>query len=346
METTKKNSVIIADIKSAQLEHDTEATLLERFIPFEEQAKEWMQKAVSITVTDANQTKEMALAREARLGLRQIRISVDKTHKALKEDIIKKGRVLDKIKNTLTDLIEPIEDYLQEQEDFIKIQEQKEIERIRTERIELLIPYMGEMAKSLPVSDMNQDAFDNFLSGQKFAHDAKIEAEKKAEEKRIQDQKDFEAEQNRIRQENDKLRLLNSRVNQLTAIGFYHIGANGKNTYENERIEYSLSEKQLITMKDEDFNSIYSDLSKRWKKILEKDQKKAEEEEAKKKAERKLKRAPDKIKIQGMAGMVDELSVDFSKVSLLSEEAINIRNGARELLAKVSKYLADNAQNL
>src|SRR5262245_19897421 len=49
-------------------------------------AENWKAKIELIKVTHESQTKEMALAREARLALKEIRVNADKVRKKLKED--------------------------------------------------------------------------------------------------------------------------------------------------------------------------------------------------------------------------------------------------------------------
>lgn len=60
-----------------------------------------------------------------------MRIEIEKTRKSLKEQSLRKGQAIDAIARFLTSLISPIEDHLRLQEDFLKIQEEKNLLRKR-----------------------------------------------------------------------------------------------------------------------------------------------------------------------------------------------------------------------
>jgi hypothetical protein len=182
-------------------------SLRTHFEPFQQQANEWMEKAQGLSVTSALQVEEMQQAREARLALRGIRIAIDKKHKDLKESALREGQTLDKIKRTLTGMIEPIESHLQEQEDFVKIQEANiRIER-QAERVALIHPYIGDLARQMELGDMDNEAFENFLLGQRLASEQKEAEIKRQEIERIKAEKKKADDDKKIREENERLRL-------------------------------------------------------------------------------------------------------------------------------------------
>lgn len=121
--------------------------LLATFEDYFDIAAEWEEKVKNIIVTDETQTREMAMAREARLFLREKRLAIEKTRKRLKQDALNEGRAIDGIANILKAVIMPLEDYCMEQEKFVqirdakiaeekRIQEEKEAERLRLEQAE------------------------------------------------------------------------------------------------------------------------------------------------------------------------------------------------------------------
>lgn len=196
---------ISTQLEKLKVEPDMALLLKTQFEPFETQAAEWKEKAGSLIVSSVADKELMEEARKARLALRQIRISVDKKHKELKERALKEGRMYDLIKNHLNNLIEPIEEHLQLQEDFEKNLKAQQLAELTKRRIEQLIPYMGDAARSFPVGDMLEDAFNNLLTGQRLAHAAAIEAEEaRLKEVEAQKQRDREAAEE-IRQENARL---------------------------------------------------------------------------------------------------------------------------------------------
>lgn len=86
METNTELSTLI---ENSMVEIETAKSLHEAFLPFYEQALDWNKQAKTIVVTDATQLTEMKQAREARLALKAIRISVENRRKTLKEDSTK-----------------------------------------------------------------------------------------------------------------------------------------------------------------------------------------------------------------------------------------------------------------
>jgi len=123
-------SVIVAE---SGLETTKAKIILENFQDYFDIAAEWEARAKTIKVTNASQVTDMKIARTGRLFLREKRIAIENTRKQLKEQALREGKAIDGIANVLKGLIVPIENYLDEQEHFVEIQEQK---RIEAERIE------------------------------------------------------------------------------------------------------------------------------------------------------------------------------------------------------------------
>lgn len=193
-------------INESGVEQSTALTLQNSFLPFFERAREWKEKAESLVVTDASQLREMKMAREARLALRDIRIEADKTRKALKEDSIRYGKAVQGVYNVIEYLIVPIEKHLEDQEKFAERLEEKRIAALHEERLEALRPYMEFVPYALNYGTLTEEAWLKVYNGAKMQHEAKIEAERKAEQERIEREKAEAAERERVRQENERLR--------------------------------------------------------------------------------------------------------------------------------------------
>jgi len=80
-------------------------------------------KANAIKVTGAGDVAAMKLARTTRLSLKNIRVEVEKTRKSLKEESLREGKAIDGMANIVKFLIVPVEQGLQEKEDFVKLAE-------------------------------------------------------------------------------------------------------------------------------------------------------------------------------------------------------------------------------
>jgi hypothetical protein len=191
-------------IQSSSLAAADANTLREAFGPFFEKAANELAASRAITVTDPTQVTEIKKSRTARLQLREIRIAAEKTRKVLKEDSLRKGKAIDGIYNVLVLDIEPEERRLEEQE---KIAERMEAERkakIAAERTEALRPFADPTHYML--GHMAQPAFDALLAGAKAAHEAKIEADRKAAEQAAAAEQARRDEDARVRAENERLR--------------------------------------------------------------------------------------------------------------------------------------------
>lgn len=161
-------------------------------------------QARAIVVTDASQTDLMKQARELRLSLKNERVSIDKTRKALKESAKREVDLIDGIGRILREKIEPIEAHLQEQEDFAARQEAERLNARRIERVNALAPYV-ENANVYDLFSMSDEAFAELLLNSQTAYQAKEEAARIAEENRIADQKRRDEEAEQLRIENERL---------------------------------------------------------------------------------------------------------------------------------------------
>jgi hypothetical protein len=120
-------------VRDSGLEVSKAKYILEQFQHFFALADEWSIKTKTLVVTRADQTAEMAMAREGRLFLREQRISVENARKRLKEEALRECKAIDGIANVLKALIVPIEEYLDQQEHFVERQEEAKRETMRIE---------------------------------------------------------------------------------------------------------------------------------------------------------------------------------------------------------------------
>jgi len=198
------------------LETDKHNALAKLFNPFAETMKGLLAKAKTVEVKDAKDVKGMALARETRLALRAVRIDIEKSRKTAKESALREGKAVDGMANVLKYLIEPVEDALQEKEDFVKIAEEKRRTKLSDERTAELESFDIECS-CFDLAAMNGDAYAALLSSSKAGYEAKkaaeaadlkrIDDERIAAEKAEADRRKEEAEERaRIEAENAELR--------------------------------------------------------------------------------------------------------------------------------------------
>lgn len=187
------------------LEPITEKSLKEAFATYFEQAETWRAKALAIQVSSADDKTAMAAAREARLELKGIRVAAEKARKRLKEDSLRKGRAIDGIYNMLEFAIKPLEEHLESQEKYALRLEMERMEKLRQDRLAQL-----EGLDHTPAVDLGQlteDQWRGMLQDAKDLHELKKERERKAEEERIAREKAEAEERERIRLENERLKV-------------------------------------------------------------------------------------------------------------------------------------------
>lgn len=184
---TEALTTAVADLAPA-----TAQELREAFTEMFNQADEWAAKAALINVTSIEQTREMKLARESRLALKDIRVQAEKTRKRLKEHSLRTGKAIDGIANVMKALIVPIEERLQEHEDFAKRAEEARVSALRNERNAMLTEHGTGARLDVDVGTMPNDIWEAMLTASKAERanreaaaaaerEARAEAEREAE---------------------------------------------------------------------------------------------------------------------------------------------------------------------
>lgn len=151
-----------------------------------DQAAEWTRRAREIRVTSLDQKREMKLARESRLAVRDIRINAEHARKRLKADIVRRGKAIDGAANVIKDLLEPIEIHLLEQETFAERHEQARKSALRAAREEALRALGTDPAPFANLGETDEETWLSTLQAAKDAHAARLEAAREAEAVRVE----------------------------------------------------------------------------------------------------------------------------------------------------------------
>ena len=105
-----------------------ETTALAAFDQWLPQIKEWEESTAKI-VASPDKEAMAGTARESRLGLRRVRIEVEKKRKDLKEAHLRAGQEVDRAAKSLETRIAPLEAQLLEVEESVARREAAEAER-------------------------------------------------------------------------------------------------------------------------------------------------------------------------------------------------------------------------
>ena len=219
-EVVVSQNALTALIEKSGLSQDQKNLMTIKFGEAFDIAKQWEEKAATIEVTDASQTDLMQQARDGRLFLSKKRIAVEKTRKEMKESSLREGQAIDLIARTLTGLIKPIEDHLEQQERFVELREAEEaIERAK--KAEALLKEQEAAAEKIRHEKEKEERERIQKENEELrAAKAKSDAEA-AETRRVAAEKQREADE-QVRQERLKTKAaedarLKAEANQRTA---------------------------------------------------------------------------------------------------------------------------------
>lgn len=291
MSDTKNNELQVI-LQEQNVPKANAQALLEAFgAPFEE-AGEILADYQTIKVTDVNDTATMATARTKRLALKKVRTTVENKRKELKEGIVKQGRAIDSVAKFVKEVIAPAEEYLQLQEDFAKLEAQRQADAKRAERVERLSKYPVDPT-FYNLDAMDDEAFDALIAKlQKEADDAKAAAEKEQAEREAaakaerERQAEIEAENARLKKEAEarelKDAIVRGRVNKLAAIGLVFDEAT--NTYVMD--DLSVSAEIVNADDDAAFDKAYAKVHEVFEARAAEHRKQQEAKDAELKAER------------------------------------------------------------
>lgn len=179
--------------KTSGINQDSALALRNEFADYYAGIVEWRKKAEMVTKPDDSTNQK--IARDVRLGLRKIRCDVENTRKALKTDILSRGKAIDGFANVLKYLCEPIEEKLMAVEQYAERQEADRIAAIQAERITLIVAEDADpSAYNLGV--MDDDTFALVLAGAK-----KKREDREAEAKRIEAERVVKEQADRLARE-------------------------------------------------------------------------------------------------------------------------------------------------
>lgn len=179
MET--KNELIQL-IDQSGLAKEKTVQLGEQMTKFFNIAVDWNDKIEQIVITDPTQTKEMKVARETRLMLRQYRLDAQKLIKQNRDDLKQQMSdqiLLDKLYLNAGKMIsatfENLETKLEQKEKFAENWEREQRAIVRSERLSQLSEFTDNAELyAIAVENMTADQFNDYLNGIKIKRENEI----------------------------------------------------------------------------------------------------------------------------------------------------------------------------
>jgi len=291
---------IITLIKESGLNEERQSLLTSQFQDFIEVANTWNAKAKEIVVTDSSQVDLMKVAKEGRLILRSKRADIERVRKDIKEQPLRECQAIDAVAKALKELITPTEEYLKEQEEFGKREEEARLNALTSERKQALEHY-GVDCQYLDLGGMPQAMFEMMVKSSKFDYEQKIIQREAEEKKRIEE---LEAERIRLEEqlkENERLRKLAQEQEETLRIEREKAKEAAKKVLEEqeaklreERAKAEAERQKLIEDQKEQERKVREEYEAKQKDFEAKQ--KAEVEEQRLKAEKERKIAEEKAK--------------------------------------------------
>lgn len=172
---------------------------------------DWEKQVDAIEVKDINDKMSIELAEVARKNSKQARLSAEKIFDAKREEVQNLKAEFDledklwlKAKQVMQIKFKAIEEKAEWKANFVKRFEAEQKELRTQKRINDVSKY-AEINR-IEFESMSDESFESFLSGLKSTFEAKIEAERKAEEERIAKEKSDAEAREQQRLENERLK--------------------------------------------------------------------------------------------------------------------------------------------
>lgn len=157
------------------------------------------QQYSDIVKMDIDKPETTKAARELRLLIQKNRTQgINVWHKTTKDYFLKGGQFVDAIKRKEVAVNERMESQLEEIEKYAEIQEQKRREELKEKRISELEKYSEFVPFGVDLGILSDEEYLKIFNGAKLQFDAKVEADKKAEEERLENERLDRLEQQRI----------------------------------------------------------------------------------------------------------------------------------------------------
>ena len=186
------------------------------FDQFQDSVNALSERVMPLKVADAADKKGYEIVRAARIGVKNLRVKIDKTHKRLKANSLEYGRKVDAIAKLLKEKILPFEFHLETQETFYieavakrKAEEAAIRERELNRRCDILMSYGVVPSSMVAIQEMTPEEFDARVArakSEKEEADRVVrEAENKAAAERIRIAEERIAEEKRVAEHRVKM---------------------------------------------------------------------------------------------------------------------------------------------
>jgi len=271
-------------------------------------------------------------AKELRRKYVKVRTGTSEIHKAQKAFYRSGGLYVDGWKNAQLFASQGIEEKLMVIEKHAENKEKERIEAINQDRKAQCLKYVNEEVILFNLGDMSEGIWDNYIVGLEASYNARIAAEKKAEEDRIAKEKAEQEERERIAKENEKLKQEAAERERIAKIE-----ADKRDKEEAARLAKELKERKERESKEAAERADF-------------EAKLQAEREAKEKIEREEKQKREKLEAELKAKEAAELKAKEEEAAKIQAElnkgdAAKVKDLITDLEALKNKYSFKSAKN-
>jgi septal ring factor EnvC (AmiA/AmiB activator) len=213
---TVEPSVALAKlVEQYHLEPTMGERLSTTFLPYFKQAKNLLEEAAGVNVTDPTQVTEINQSGDIRRKLKALRCEAEAKRKEIKEPFWQACQAIDFAPKLLASQTEPVEKRLLEGEKIAERMEQERLAKVREERYTKIKPLLvaGEIIDSMALGGMTVVAYEAMLAGLEQRHTQReaarrreIAAQRLAAAKQREEQAKLVAAAEAQRVENERLR--------------------------------------------------------------------------------------------------------------------------------------------
>ncbi len=301
--------------------------LVSQFNPMADEMSKLVETAKGIEVKDVNDAAGMDAARTTRLGLKKVRVSVEKTRKSLKEASLREGKAIDGMANILKFIIAPVEERLQLQEDTAKEIEAKRVAEVSKTRIGELSAF-GVDCEHFDLANMPNISYQNLLASSKAGYETKQKAEadekarQEAEAKAAKEAAELKAKEEAAQREAD--RIERERIETENAkLREEKKAAEAEARKEREAREHEQKEAAAAKAKAAREEAI---------RIIKEQAKEDADVKAAKEAEQARLSAPDKVKLAALEAAVSALDIPAVSSDVAMMVVLEIRTSLNDIV--------------
>ena len=209
METTE----LVQLVEASGLAKAKQNQIAETLGTFFNKAAEWDATIQSIVIVSPEETGKMKMAKEGRLTLKNMRLEAEKIVKAKREevqnvmaDFVLEDKLWLRAGQMMEATFKNLESKLEEKEKFAERWEADQKEKLRAERLSLVLPLGFQPESGVDLGSIDEQVFQSIKLGLETAKKEKEELERKAEEERVAKEKAEAEEKARMEAENKRLK--------------------------------------------------------------------------------------------------------------------------------------------